>query len=142
MRARSEARDPRAEPTQRQLRVAEQMRHLIAEALLRGEIRDPRLQGRSVTIAEVRVSRDLRHARVFATELGKPLSAEAAAALARAAPWLGGHLARAMHLKFAPKLEFVADTLFERADRVERLLADERARLGSRAGEEEHEPQS
>ncbi len=142
MPARSELRDPREEPSQRQLRVAEQIRHLIAEALMRGAIRDPRLEGKSVTVAEVRISRDLKHARVFATELGKPLSPEVLAALTRAAPWLSGWVTRAMHLKYAPKLEFVPDTLFERAHRVEQLLADERARLAPKAAEDADEPQS
>ena len=54
-------------PSQRQLRVGEQMRHLLAEHLIRGELRDPRLGGRHLTVAEVRVSRDLKSATVFST---------------------------------------------------------------------------
>ena len=56
-----------AAPSQRQLRVAEQMRHVLAEALMRGELHDPGLAGRSLTVGEVRVSRDLRPATVFAS---------------------------------------------------------------------------
>ena len=110
------------EPSQRQLRVAEQMRHLLAEQLLRGDLRDPRLAGRSLTVAEVRVSRDLKSATVFATELGGELSHEVADALQHASPYLGGWLARQMHLKYAPRLHFVADETFAHAAKIDRLL--------------------
>lgn len=145
MRARSEQTTGRAgggEPSQRQLRVAERMRHLLAETLMRGEVHDVRLEAASITVAEVRVSRDLKHATVFATELGRPLSADAHAALEQAAPMLAGRLAREMHLKYAPRLRFVADALFDEADRVERLLAEERARLHLRPQEEDDEPRA
>jgi ribosome-binding factor A len=114
------------QPSQRQLRVAERMRHLLAEHLLRGDLHDPRLAARSLTVSEVRVSRDLKNATVYAAELGREeLSAEAAEALQRAAPHLGGWLARQMHLKYAPKLRFVADESFAHAARIGRLLHDE-----------------
>jgi ribosome-binding factor A len=112
------------EPSQRQLRVAEQMRHLLAEQLLRGELRDPRLVGRSLTVAEVRVSRDLKSATVYTTELGGELTREAAAALQQASSYLGGWLARQMHLKYAPRLQFVADETFAHAAHIDRLLHD------------------
>src|SRR4051794_20604565 len=66
----------RTEPSQRQLRVAEQLRHLIADDLAQGAFHDPRLERTSITVAEVRMSRDLKHAVVFVTELGRPLAAE------------------------------------------------------------------
>jgi ribosome-binding factor A len=116
-------------PSQRQLRVAEQMRHILAEGLVRGELHEPILESRSITISEVRISRDLRSATVFASELGRPLSAEAVAALRRASRMLAGRLARAMNLKYAPRLEFVADELFDHAGRIEHILADERQRI-------------
>jgi ribosome-binding factor A len=116
-------------PSQRQLRVAEQVRHLLAEALLRGEVHDPLLQQVSLTVGEVRMSRDLRQAEVFATELGRPLRAETLAALQRAGPWLGGRLARQMNLKYAPRLRFVADAMFDEAARMDRLLGEAMARV-------------
>jgi ribosome-binding factor A len=123
-----------AGPTQRQLRVAEQIRHLLAEALLRGEVHDPRLQGVSVTIAEVRISRDLKQATVFATELGQKLKLETRKVLERAAPFLAGRVARGMNLKYAPRLHFVADELFDEAARMERLLSDALATIEPAAG--------
>lgn len=108
--------------SQRQLRVAEQMRHLLAEHLLRGELHDPRLRGTSLTVSEVRVSRDLKNGTVFLAALGREPTPEVLAALQHAGPYLGGWLARQMHLKYAPKLRFLADDSFARADRIERLI--------------------
>ena len=121
-------------PSQRQLRVAEAIRHLIAEDLAQGAIHDPRLEGTSITVAEVRVSRDLRHAVVFTTELGRPLGPEVLTALAEAAPRLGGRVARRIHLKYAPRLRFVADETFDEAARMQRLIAADREALQARDG--------
>jgi ribosome-binding factor A len=122
-------------PSQRQLRVAEQMRHLLAEYLIRGELRDPRLAGRHLTVAEVRVSRDLKTATVFATELGGELTHEVAEAMQQAASYLGGWLARQMHLKYAPRLRFVPDKTFAYAARIGQLLQDAKQPLP--AGEDD-----
>lgn len=118
-----------APPSHRHLRVAEQMRHILAANLGRGEVHDPGLDGRSVTIGLVKVSRDLRAATVFAAELGRPLSEEARAALGRAAGRLAGRLAREMNLKYAPRLRFVADDSFDEAARMEGLIGEARAAL-------------
>lgn len=118
-----------AAPSHRSLRVAEQMRHLLAEHLARGEAHEPELDARSLTISEVRLSPDLRSARVFASELGRPLSDAAMAALQRVAGRLAGRLGREMNLKYAPRLQFVPDELFDHAARLERVLMDERGRI-------------
>ena len=123
-------------PSQRQLRVGEQVRHVLAEWLMRGELHDPRLASTSITIGEVQVSRDLKNATVFAAELGSATAAATIEALQQAAPRLAGRIAREMNLKYAPRLRFVADDSFERADAMERLLAEARARL--RPEEDEH----
>lgn len=112
------------------------MRHILAECLVRRELHDPRLDDRNITIGEVRVSRDLKAATVFASELGVRLSDDAAAGLGRAAAWLGGRLAREMHLKYAPRLTFVADETYDHAARMERLL-DEARRSDAPAGSED-----
>jgi len=112
-------------PSQRQLRVGEQMRHLIAEFLMRGEVHDRRLEGVSVTVSEVRLSRDLKQATVFVSELGetviRPPTLEA---LTHAGAWMGGRLAREMRLKYAPRLQFVSDDSFAQAAHLEDLLDD------------------
>ncbi len=99
------------------------MRHQLAEWLLRGELHDPSLDGVSVTVSEVRASRDLKHATAFVAVLGTDdVPAPVLAALNRAAPRLGGQLARSLHLKFAPKLRFVQDDRYEEAARIDKLL--------------------
>lgn len=113
------------EPSQRQLRVAEEMRRLIAADLMRGLVHGLPVDGAVITVAEVRVSRDLRNATVFATELGGSLSDATRAALDHAGTWLGGRLARRMRLKYAPRLEFVADETFGEASRIARLIDEE-----------------
>ena len=81
------------------------------------------------------MSRDLKSATVFTTELGGELTQETAAALLQASSYLGGWLARQMHLKYAPRLRFVPDESFAYAARIGQLLHD--ARLPVRAREDD-----
>lgn len=119
-----------AGPSQRQLRVGEGLRHVLAELLLRGgEVHDPLIAGSHLTVAEVRVAPDLRHAVAYVTELGGELRPEVREALERAAPRLRGEAARRLHLKYAPELCFRADRSFSEAARIEDLLATERSTL-------------
>jgi ribosome-binding factor A len=115
--------------SQRQLRVGEGLRHVLAELLLRGEVHDPLIAASHLTISEVRMTPDLRHAVVFVTELGGELRAELSEALARAAPRLRGEAARRLHLKYAPELSFRPDTSFREAARIEALITAERTTL-------------
>jgi ribosome-binding factor A len=100
------------------------MRHLLAEHLMRGDLHNRHLQSVSVTISEVRMSRDLRHAQVFVAELGQDAEPATLDALGRVAPVLSGRLAREMNLKYAPKLRFEADTSFSYAAKIDSLLAE------------------
>lgn len=118
-------------PSQRQLRVGEALRHALAELLTRNGVRDPALADANLTISEVRISADLRHAMVFVTELGGELRPERLEALCRAAPLLRGEVARRLRLKYAPDLVFRADRSFAEAARIEALLATERAAVRS-----------
>jgi len=127
----------RAEMSQRQLRVGEGLRHVLAELLMRGELRDPLLAEASLTVTEVRPSRDLRHATVFVTRLGGELGDDLLAALARAAPYLRGEAARRLHLKYAPELAFRPDTSFAEAARIETLLEEERAQLARQSEDDD-----
>lgn len=122
-------------PSQRQLRVGEQMRHLLAVHLVRGDLQSRYLQNVSVTVSEVRMSRDLRHAQVYVAELGRDMQPEILAALGRAAPTLAGRLAREMNLKYAPKLRFEADTSFSYAAKIDSLLQEGLKRHGDKSGE-------
>ncbi len=113
-----------AAPSQRQLRVGEQMRHLLAGHLMRGDLHNRHLETVSVTVSEVRMSRDLRHAQVFVAELGHDAQPATLEALGRVAPMLSGRLAREMNLKYAPKLRFEPDTSFSYAAKIDSLIAE------------------
>ena len=118
--------DRRAErgPSQRQLRVGEELRHALAWILERGEVRDPDLKGVSVTVTEVRVSPDLRKATVFVFPLGGGETEAVVTGLTRARPFLRRHVANAVRLKFVPDITFRADTSFDEASRIDTLLRD------------------
>ncbi len=109
-------------PSQRQLRVGEELRHALAEIFLRGELRDPALHGVSLTVAEVRVSADLRNATVFVIPLGGGGGAEMMAALERCTPYLRGQVAGRVRLRYVPTLVFAADPSFDYAERIDSVL--------------------
>lgn len=110
------------EPGQRQLRVGEELRHVLAEVLGRDELRDPAMQGVSVTVSEVRVSPDLRRATAYVMPLGGDDVATTIAVLNRAAGFLRGRVSSMVNLKFAPSFVFEADTAFDEASKIEALL--------------------
>lgn len=109
-------------PSQRQLRVGEEIRHALARILERGEIHDPDLAGRAITVTEVRVSPDLRNATAFVTPFGGGDAKPLIAALKRARTFLRHELAGAINLRYAPELFFEADTSLDQASRIDALL--------------------
>lgn len=109
-------------PSQRQLRVGEELRHALAHVLERADFRDPALAARPVTITEIRVSPDLRNATVFVTPLGGGGMGEVLAGLKRVRPYLRHQIAGMVELRCVPDLRFEADVSFERAGRIEQLL--------------------
>jgi len=111
-----------AERSQRQLRVGEAIRRALVEVLARGELRDPLLAATPLTVGEVRVGPDLRHATCFVSPLGGGDATPVLKALKQASPWLSGQVARRVNLKFATRLAFAQDPLFDRAERIEALL--------------------
>lgn len=126
-------------PTQRQLRAGEVVRHALVEVFRAEEIQDPALTGVSVTVSEVRMSPDLRHAICFVEPLGGVRAPEIVEALNRHARWLRGRLGREMSLKFTPDLRFVHDESFDAAVRMNRLFDDPRVRQDLRP-DADHEP--
>jgi ribosome-binding factor A len=123
-----------AGPSQRQLRVAEEIRHILADLLLRTEFHDPELAKARLTVSEVRMSPDLKHAAVFCTRLGNRDITPLLPALARVAPFLRSRIAPQIGLRVTPDLQFLPDTALEQATKINRLLhAPEVARdLGNR----------
>lgn len=110
-------------PSQRQLRAGELIRHALVEILQREPLRDPALEGVSVTVSEVRTSPDLKQASVYAAPLGGQAQAETIAALNRIAPYLRSLLGKKIQLKFTPALTFRSDETFEEARKIDELLA-------------------
>jgi ribosome-binding factor A len=115
-------RKPTAGPTQRQLRVAEEIRHVLAGLFERRDFRDPELADAQITVTEVRVGADLKRAIAFVARLGRSDVDALLPALKRATPFLRGQLAHALRLKFAPDLTFQPDTALEYATKIDRLL--------------------
>jgi ribosome-binding factor A len=113
-------------PSQRQLRVGEMLRHALSDILREREIRDPELEGISVTVTQVKPSPDMRHATVFVQPLGGENAETIVEALNRHRGFLRGELGHAIELKFTPELRFVEDTSFAEAQRIERILHSER----------------
>jgi len=111
-------------PSQRQLRVGEELRHAVAWILERGEIRDPGLGDAPVTVTEIRVSPDLRYATAYVMPLGGGNTEQVVAALNRAAPFVRRRIGRAVKLRYLPNLNFVADTTFDQAQHIDALLRD------------------
>jgi ribosome-binding factor A len=109
-------------PSQRQLRVAEEIRHVLAGLFERRDFRDPELAEAAVTVSEVRMSPDLKHAVAFVSRLGRTDVDALLPALKRATPYLRGQVAHALPLKFAPDLTFQPDHALEYATKIDRLL--------------------
>ena len=108
----------------RLLRVGEQVRHALSEILMRGDIHDETLSRHSVSITEVRMSPDLRHATVFAKPLLGADEEEVLKALRKHVRYLKGEVARRVNTKYAADLKFIADESFVEGGRVDRLLRD------------------
>lgn len=112
-----------AAPSQRMLRVAELIRHRLAEMLTRGEIHDDILAGHVVTVPEVRLSPDLKLATVYIMPLGGQDTKVVIEALNRNKRYIRGEISHAVNLKFAPDLRFLRDETFDEAERIDKLLA-------------------
>ncbi|MDT0576884.1 30S ribosome-binding factor RbfA [Croceicoccus sp. F390] len=112
----------------RMLKVAERIRHVLSELLTRQEVHDEILTAHSVSVTQVRLTPDLRNAKVYVKPL---LGAEEDAvvkALQRNTAFLQSEVAKRLGLKFAPKLQFRGDETFDEADRIDRLLDNPRVK--------------
>lgn len=109
-------------PSQRQLRVGEELRHAIAMVIERGEFRDPDLQNRAITVTEVKVSPDLRNATVFLVPLGGGDVKPILEGMKRAKAFLRHEIARMVELRAVPDLWFQEDTTFDTASRIDSIL--------------------
>ena len=124
--------DPSTGPSQRQQRVAELVRHALAEVLSRGDLRDDVLTSHVVTVPEVRMSPDLKLATAYVMPLGGKDESAVVAALERNRKILRQEVARRVNLKFAPELRFRRDESFDEAARIDALLRTEKVARDTR----------
>ena len=118
-------RAPRA-PSHRRYRVGETLRHALAEAIARGEVRDADIRDVPVTVTEVRVRPDLRAATAYVLPLGAENAEAVLEGLRRSAPSLRAQVARSVKLRYAPALSFELDRTFDYAAHIDSLLQEPR----------------
>ena len=134
-------------PSQRQLRAGELIRHALVDVLREQEIHDEALLGVSITVTEVRLSPDLKHATCFVEPLGAGVEAAVTAgheseiikALNAHAKFLCGQLGRHIDMKFTPDLRFRHDESFDAASHIDRLMDDPRVRADVEASDDQDE---
>lgn len=132
-------------PSQRQLRAGELIRHALVEVLREEEIHDPAMDGVSVTVTEVRLSPDLKHATCFVEPLGAGVADapnaghvdEIIKALNAHAKFLRGVLGKHIDMKFTPDLRFRHDDSFDAASHMDRLFNDPRVRADLERADED-----
>lgn len=108
----------------RLLRVGEQVRHILSEILMRGDVHDDVLASHTVSVTEVRMSPDLKHATVFIKSLLGADEEAVLKALRTNTAYLQREVAKRVNLKFAAKLKFLADESFDEGSHIDALLRD------------------
>ena len=121
----------------RLLRVGEQVRHALSEVLMRGDVHDEVLASHSVSVTEVRMSPDLRHATVFIKPLLGADEAEVLTALKRNVRYLKGEVSRRVNTKYAANLKFLADESFDEGSHIDAILRSPKVARDLDGGEEE-----
>ena len=98
---------------------------MLSDLFMRGDLHDPALAGRPITVSEVRMSTDLRYATCFVMPLGGEEIEAVLEGLERAKPYLRGEIGRRVRLRHTPELSFQRDRGFDHAERINRLLKGE-----------------
>jgi ribosome-binding factor A len=128
-------------PNQRQLRAGELIRHALVEVLRDEALAEPALQDVSLTVSEVRMSPDLKHAICFVEPLGAGVTGqstvEIVAALNRASKFLRGRLAKTIDMKFTPDLKFFHDDSFNAAAQMDKLFTNPRVQADIHADDQD-----
>lgn len=122
----------------RLLRVGEQIRHALSDILMRGEVHDEVLASHLVSVTEVRMSPDLRHATAFVKPLLGQNEEIVLKALRSHTAYLQRAVASRVNTKYAAKLKFLVDESFDEGSHIDRLLRDPKVKqdLGDAAGED------
>ena len=110
----------------RLLKVGERVRHVLSEILMRQQVHDDTLSAHHISITEVRMSPDLRQARVYAKPLLGGDEAAVITALRQNTAYLQREVARRVRMKYAAKLKFIADESFDEGGHIDRILRSEK----------------
>ena len=108
--------------SQRQLRVGEELRHLISNALLRESFYDQIIENNTITVTEVNVSPDLKNAKVYIMPLGGENKLEVLDSLNKSNGRIKKLISNNINLRQIPKLQFKIDETFEYAKNIENIL--------------------
>ena len=108
--------------SQRQLRVGELIKQNLGELFIRNEAKIPSINSRLITVTEVRMTPDLKTARVYVIPLGGIETKETVKILTEYSHLVRRALSKRLDIKFLPKLTFVEDNSFEYAEKIERLI--------------------
>ena len=121
----------------RLLKVGEQVRHVLSGILQRGDVHDETLAKHLVSVTEVRMSPDLRHATVFVKPLLGKDEAVVLKALRTNTAYLQREVASRVNTKYAAKLKFLSDDSFDEGSHIDRLLRDPKVARDLELGEDE-----
>ena len=110
--------------SQRQLRVGELVKQNLGELLIRNEAKIPSVNSKMITVTEVRMTPDLKTARVYVIPLGGLDMKQSVSALTEYSHLVRKALSKRLDIKFLPKLTFVEDNSFEYAEKIERLIKE------------------
>lgn len=111
------------EPSQRQLRVGEEIRHLLAAMFMRGDVYHEQLQGLSITVTEVSVAPDMRNATAYVSPLGGKIDEDRLCDILNKESHQFNHaIAKGLTMKFTPRIAFAPDKRFDYADKIDALL--------------------
>ena len=108
--------------SQRQLRVGEMIKQNLGELLIRDEAKIPLINSKLITVTEVRMTPDLKTARVYVIPLGGKEIKETVRILTEYSHLVRRTLSKRLDIKFLPKLTFVEDNSFEYAEKIEKII--------------------
>ncbi len=110
--------------SQRQLRVGELIKQSLSQIFLRDEAKVPSLETRNITVTEVRMSPDLKNARAYVIPLGGKDTENAVNVLTKFSHLIRKALSKKIDMKFLPKVSFIADQSFDYAEKIEKLIQE------------------
>ena len=110
--------------SQRQLRVGELIKQSLGQIFLRDEAKVPLLETRNITVTEVRMSPDLKNARAYVIPLGGKNTEKAVNILTESSHLIRKALSKKINMKFLPKVSFVSDKSFDYAEKIEKLIQE------------------